>query len=296
MESAMRKAISTGLLATVLALGTWFMTMAAAPSRNGAESGTRHETIAMATSHRLSGDYQGAIQALERAVALDSQDKGALQALAAAYAQQADKADTPPAERRRLIEQGLACVDRAIDIDPLDFGALVTKSVLLRALSQLATTDAERTALGQEADAVREHALRAGLETPRPAATIDMVDAPEPPPPPPPPGHVAGDIVWTYGSIEYTVTGSTQLLQKVRDVRPIYPPAMIGAGVSGRVVLDATVDGRGRVRDIRVIEAAPLLYHTTIDAVRQWRFDPEVAAAAAGPIAIRVIATFPAEH
>ncbi len=280
MERAMRKGISTGLLATVLAVGTWFMTMAAAPSGNGAESSTRHETIAMATSHRLSGDYQGAIQALERAVALDSQDKGALQALAAAYAQQAEKPDTPPAERRRLIEQGLACVDRAIDIDPVDFGALVTKSVLLRTLSQLATTDAERTALGQEADAVREHALSAGLETPSPAATIDMVDAPEPPPPPPPPGHVAGDIVWTYGSIEYTVSGSTALLQKVRDVRPIYPPVMFAAGVSGRVVLDATVDKRGRVRDIRVIGqrrssiTRPSTRSGNGDSIRKWRPPP----------------------
>ena len=259
------------------------------------EVAARSELLAAATRQRASGDVQSAIQALERAAALAPDDTSVLEALAASYARNAEKSQLTATERRRLIEIGLRHVERALAIDGARIGPLITKSVLLRSLSRVATDTSERSLLIEEADAARELALQASAAAP-PVQGLEIPDvsAPPPPPPPPPPGGAHDDIAWTYGSVEYAVSGPIHLLEKVKDARPIYPPLMISAGVKGTVVLEGVIDGTGRVRKIVVVEAPPLLHHTTIDAVRQWQFDPQIAAAAPGPLRLRVTATFPA--
>ena len=238
---------------------------------------------------------QSAIQALERAAALAPQDTSVLEALAASYAQNAEKSQLTATERRRLIENGLLHVDRALAIDGAHLGSLITRSLLLRSLSRVASAEAERSLLIEEADAARELALQTSAAAPAVRGLeVPDVSAPPPPPPPPPPGGVHDDIVWTYGSVEYAVSGPIHLLEKVKDARPIYPPMMIRAGISGTVVLEGVIDRTGHVREILVVEAPPLLHHTTIDAVRQWQFDPQIAAAVPGPLRLRVTATFPA--
>lgn len=75
-----------------------------------------------------------------------------------------------------------------------------------------------------------------------PAGTVITVGSV--PPPPPPPGGVAADVKWAYADTDYTAPGRQPL--KTKDVRPIYAPMVMASGIKGDVVLEATVDPRGK--------------------------------------------------
>jgi protein TonB len=79
---------------------------------------------------------------------------------------------------------------------------------------------------------------------------------------------------------------------KVKDVRPVYAPMAISAGVQGNVVVAATVDERGRVADARVVQSIPMLNQAVIDAVKQWEFEPIRVGGAPTQLAITVTANF----
>ena len=55
---------------------------------------------------------------------------------------------------------------------------------------------------------------------------------------------------------------------------PQYPSIAQTAKVEGTVVLEATIDESGVVRDLRVIRSIPLLDRAAIDAVSKWRYTP----------------------
>jgi TonB family protein len=62
--------------------------------------------------------------------------------------------------------------------------------------------------------------------------------------------------------------------RKIQDVRPVYPPALMSAGVGGVVVLKAVIGTDGTVRDASVERSVhPDLDAAAVDAVRSWRFD-----------------------
>jgi TonB family protein len=62
---------------------------------------------------------------------------------------------------------------------------------------------------------------------------------------------------------------------KVKDVRPLFPPAAREAGVNGVVMLHAVIDTEGRMKDVRVVSSPhPALEQAAIDAVSQWEFAP----------------------
>jgi TonB family protein len=64
--------------------------------------------------------------------------------------------------------------------------------------------------------------------------------------------------------------------KKIFHVDPHYPEIARQAMVSGVVLLKATTDVYGRVKDIRVLKSIPLLDKAAIDAVRQWVYEPNV--------------------
>ena len=83
-------------------------------------------------------------------------------------------------------------------------------------------------------------------------------------PPPPPPAL----------KVPTRVGGRIQPPQKVKDVRPVYPPIAQAARVEGDVILEAVIDEQGRVTSVRVLRGHDLLNAAAIDAVRQWEFTP----------------------
>jgi protein TonB len=95
-----------------------------------------------------------------------------------------------------------------------------------------------------------------GLET-------KSMELPPPPPAPRPVGPVrAGELLVAP--------------RKLVDVRPVYPEIARRARVEGTVILDAVLDRRGRVSQVRVTKSSPLLDQAAIDAVRQWQYSPSV--------------------
>jgi TonB family protein len=78
--------------------------------------------------------------------------------------------------------------------------------------------------------------------------------------------------------------------RKVKDVKPIPPPA--ARGIGGSVVLEATIGVDGRVTSLRVLQSVPELDQAAIDAVRQWEYTPPIVNGTPTPIVIQVRITF----
>jgi TonB family protein len=57
-------------------------------------------------------------------------------------------------------------------------------------------------------------------------------------------------------------------------VVPVYPPEAKKAGIEGTVILGATIDGEGKVTDVKVLESVPGLDQAAVDAIKQWVYTP----------------------
>ena len=70
-----------------------------------------------------------------------------------------------------------------------------------------------------------------------------------------------------------------------RLIKPSYPKAAFHARIEGTVLVQITIDERGRVSDATVIKSIPALDAAALRCVRQWRFEP--ARKAGKPVATR---------
>ena len=61
---------------------------------------------------------------------------------------------------------------------------------------------------------------------------------------------------------------------KIRHVNPEYPADAQNAGLSGVVILEATIDPGGHVTDVQIVRGVPGLDEAAMAAVRQWRYAP----------------------
>lgn len=59
-----------------------------------------------------------------------------------------------------------------------------------------------------------------------------------------------------------------------RLVIPAYPKEMMAMRLSGLGYVDVIIGKNGEVVDVRKVKALPLIADATVDAVRQWRFEP----------------------
>ena len=60
----------------------------------------------------------------------------------------------------------------------------------------------------------------------------------------------------------------------IHKVQPVYPPEARRMRVTGRVVIDATVNVEGQVDDLKLVSGDALLSGAAMDAVRKWRYSP----------------------
>ncbi len=60
----------------------------------------------------------------------------------------------------------------------------------------------------------------------------------------------------------------------VTRIVPIYPAEAKKAGIEGTVILGATIDGEGKVTDVKVLESIPGLDQAAVEALRQWVYAP----------------------
>ena len=62
----------------------------------------------------------------------------------------------------------------------------------------------------------------------------------------------------------------------IKEVEPVYPEKAKEAGVEGWVMLEATTDIYGRVKNVKVLKSIPLLDQAAIDAVRKYVYTPMI--------------------
>ena len=234
--------------------------------------------------------FASKVAELERTAAQRPADAAAQHIVGTFYFEKTRDPSLSADERRDYIARGLEAEDRALQINPDYIEALVYKNILLRTKALTEPDPAAKEALIREADGLRNRALQlqsSRAAEPIPEGTV-VTPGPPPPPPPPPPGGTDGPIKWVYADTDFTAAGKPPV--RTKDVRPIYAPMVIASGVKGEVVLEASVDARGKVGQVRVVKTQPMLTQAAIDAVRQWEFDP--ATVAAGGSLITVTANF----
>lgn len=60
----------------------------------------------------------------------------------------------------------------------------------------------------------------------------------------------------------------------ITKVPPVYPDDAKKAGITGSVVLGATIGKDGAVENLKVVSGPAELQQSAIDAVRQWKYKP----------------------
>jgi protein TonB len=75
-------------------------------------------------------------------------------------------------------------------------------------------------------------------------------------------------------------------------VEPEYPPIAVSALIEGIVILEATVDDRGAVKDARVLRSHGILDAAAVRAVEQWRYEPLLLNGRATPFVLTVTVSF----
>ena len=246
----------------------------------------------LAAYYNRTGQLQLAIRSLERIAALRPADAEAHHVVGTYYFEKTRDQALTPDTKQAYIERGIAAEDEALAINPNYVEALVYKNLLLRVQALTEPDPVLKQELVSQADGLRNKALQLqrNFTASVPAGTVVNVGSVPPPPPPPPPAGAppASEMKWVYADTDYTASGNRPV--KIKDVRPIYAPMVMASGVKGDVVLEATVDPRGKVATVRVVQTLPMLTQATIDAIRQWEFDP--ASVGGAPVVVTVTASF----
>jgi protein TonB len=107
-----------------------------------------------------------------------------------------------------------------------------------------------------------------------------IADLPVAPPPTPKPRETV------------RVGGGIRPPAKTRDAVPVYPTIAQAARVEGTVILEALLDERGRVQNLKVLRSYPLLDQAAIDAVRQWEYTPTLLNGVPVSVIMTVTVTF----
>jgi periplasmic protein TonB len=61
---------------------------------------------------------------------------------------------------------------------------------------------------------------------------------------------------------------------KIHDVQPKYPKEARERGITGDVLLQATIDTKGNIINLKAVQGDPILVKASIDAVKKWRYRP----------------------
>ena len=147
---------------------------------------------ALAGFHMRQRQPAQALEAFERAAALDPTNATLHHSVGSFYFEMSRNPSLPEADKVPLIEKGLAAEDRALQLHAEYVDAMVYKNLLLRVRANLEKDAARRDALIAEADALRNRAMalvKSQPPPPPPALPPGMAPPPPPPPPPPPSGR-----------------------------------------------------------------------------------------------------------
>lgn len=88
------------------------------------------------------------------------------------------------------------------------------------------------------------------------------------------------------------VGGNIRPPTRVVYVAPVYPHLALAARVEGTVILQAVIDEKGIVRELRVLRGHPLLDDAAMQAVAKWQFTPTLLNGTTVPVVMTVTVTF----
>jgi len=106
-------------------------------------------------------------------------------------------------------------------------------------------------------------------------------------------GGVAGGVqqgVEAKGAVE--AKGDIEPPTLIKRVEPTYPEEARKQGIQGAVILEATVDIKGQVQKVKVLESIPALDQAAIDAVKQWTYEPKIIDGKPTPVIFTVTVQF----
>ena len=255
--------------------------------------------MALAGLYQRSRKFAEAMEATEQVASMRPSDARVQHLAATFYEEKVRKDPSLPGDvRERYLEAGIAAEDRALALTPDYLEALIIKNLLLRHQASVEGNPARQRQLIAAADQLRSQALelqkrrrRAGTPQPGAGAAPGSAarTAPPPPPPPPPPPADAGLVG---GQTPLRLGGDMKPPLKIKNVSPVYPPDAKEARVTGVVIIEATIDAAGLVRDTRVIQSVPLLDEAAVEAVRQWEFTPTLVNGEPVPVVVTITVNF----
>jgi protein TonB len=100
---------------------------------------------------------------------------------------------------------------------------------------------------------------------------------PEAPPPPVTPVRVGGMV---------------REPRRLVVVPPVYPEVAAKARIQGTVIVEATVNERGRVVNVSLVQGAPLFSDAALEAVKKWVYTPTLVSGVPTPIIMTVTVHF----
>jgi TonB family protein len=106
-----------------------------------------------------------------------------------------------------------------------------------------------------------------GIEHGNPLTVTSLLSGPVPDPPEPPPGNpdIRSPIV---------LGANLEPAKLLEQAIPVYPGLARTARVEGIVVLEGTVNVKGRIENLHVISGHPMLAEAAIRAVEKWKYRP----------------------
>ena len=112
------------------------------------------------------------------------------------------------------------------------------------------------------------------------------------------PGGVVGGIVGGLPeappapATPLRVGGAIREPRRLTAVPPVYPELAMMARLQGTVVVEATVNERGRVVNVNVLQGPPMLTDAALEAVKKWVYTPTLVSGVPTPIIMTVTVHF----
>jgi TonB family protein len=185
------------------------------------------------------------------------------------------------------VEEGIANLRKAIEIDPAYDDAMAYLNLLYRERGELSDTADGYNRDVETADAfvvraleLKKHKLGSsgyGPDSGSPAAVIGAPPAPTPPAPPPPPPPQQGSSIpigATPTPVRIRVGGNVQAANLLSKADPVYPPLGRQAGVQGVVRFNVIIGKDGHVESVQLVSGHPILVASATEAVKQYVYKP----------------------
>jgi protein TonB len=256
------------------------------------------------------GNFERAVELLENSAATDPSNPSGHFIVATYYWERAQKDQAlTPVEKRTYLNRGIDATDRALALNADYMEALTYKNIMLRMLANMETDATRRAQMIAEADTLRNRAIALSKSRGAGGAVVgdtmrrpvdEFGNPPPPPPPPPPPDsrenpRTGSPDTMVDGQMPIRVGGHIKPPTKLKDVRPLYPPEAQQDRVQGVVIVEATIDSYGRVRNAKVLRSIPMLDQAALDAVSQWEFATTMLNGVPVPVMMTVTVNFKLE-